>query len=261
MSESGWFAARPSGTEDVYKTPRRKLPRLRPPVPDPATKPAPSSPPPWEKRFSNRWPRVRVKCRCWAACVSKKSSSNGRRHFIRARLPASLRTAALKRHADRNNRRPLLQESFHNGREPTLYPPHDFPQSPHNPDEILLHPNPAASANNRCISSAIERTALFRRHPQERLSQSPSIRPPAWPLRAFGRRRTQLDPRPPRAPSTPTKNSTPLQIITGYNNYYEFGTSKDEPAKNAKNFKTSPWTVTVEGEVAKPLTFDHRRAA
>ena len=50
---------------------------------------------------------------------------------------------------------------------------------------------------------------------------------------------------------------TPLEAITHYNNFYEFGTDKSDPAKNAKNFRTSPWTLKVEGEVAKPLTFDH----
>src|SRR5262245_17330860 len=39
--------------------------------------------------------------------------------------------------------------------------------------------------------------------------------------------------------------------ITSYNNYYEFGTDKSDPVENAKNFKTEPWTVTVEGECAK----------
>jgi len=39
--------------------------------------------------------------------------------------------------------------------------------------------------------------------------------------------------------------------ITSYNNYYEFGTDKSDPAEYAKNFKTEPWTVTVEGECAK----------
>ncbi len=45
-------------------------------------------------------------------------------------------------------------------------------------------------------------------------------------------------------------------VVTGFNNYYEFGTSKDEPARNAGNFKTSPWAIQVEGDVAKPKTFD-----
>jgi len=49
---------------------------------------------------------------------------------------------------------------------------------------------------------------------------------------------------------------TPLEAITHYNNFYEFGTGKDEPADNAKNFRTSPWMVKVEGEVAKPKTLD-----
>jgi sulfoxide reductase catalytic subunit YedY len=40
--------------------------------------------------------------------------------------------------------------------------------------------------------------------------------------------------------------------ITTYNNYYEFGTDKDQPAELARNFKTEPWTVVVEGECGKP---------
>ena len=39
--------------------------------------------------------------------------------------------------------------------------------------------------------------------------------------------------------------------ITTYNNYYEFGTDKDSPSMLARNYKTEPWTVAVEGECAK----------
>ena len=49
---------------------------------------------------------------------------------------------------------------------------------------------------------------------------------------------------------------TPLKDITGYNNFYEFGTSKEDPAQNAGSLKTRPWTITVEGEVNKPKVFD-----
>ena len=49
---------------------------------------------------------------------------------------------------------------------------------------------------------------------------------------------------------------TPFEAVTGYNNFYEFGTGKEDPAQNAKNFRTSPWSVKIEGEVAKPKTFD-----
>jgi sulfoxide reductase catalytic subunit YedY len=49
------------------------------------------------------------------------------------------------------------------------------------------------------------------------------------------------------------KNS--YQDITTYNNFYEFSTDKEGPARLAKNFKTSPWKVTVEGEVSKPAEY------
>ena len=49
---------------------------------------------------------------------------------------------------------------------------------------------------------------------------------------------------------------TSYQDVTTYNNFYEFGTDKSDPAKYAKSLKTRPWTVTVEGEVRKPGTFD-----
>lgn len=43
---------------------------------------------------------------------------------------------------------------------------------------------------------------------------------------------------------------------TGYNNFYEFGTGKEDPAANAHTLKTRPWTVAIEGEVKKPGTLD-----
>ena len=45
---------------------------------------------------------------------------------------------------------------------------------------------------------------------------------------------------------------TSYKNATRYNNFYEFGTDKSDPAKYSKNFKTEPWSVVVEGEVAKP---------
>ena len=49
---------------------------------------------------------------------------------------------------------------------------------------------------------------------------------------------------------------TPYADVTGYNNYYEFGTDKADPAQNAHTLKTKPWTVAIEGEVKKPKVFD-----
>jgi sulfoxide reductase catalytic subunit YedY len=44
--------------------------------------------------------------------------------------------------------------------------------------------------------------------------------------------------------------------ITHYNNYYEFGTGKSDPAEHAAALTTSPWTVEVDGEVAKPARYN-----
>ena len=50
---------------------------------------------------------------------------------------------------------------------------------------------------------------------------------------------------------------TPEEKVTGYNNFYEFGLDKADPAANAGSMKTDPWTLKISGEVAKPLTLDH----
>ena len=49
---------------------------------------------------------------------------------------------------------------------------------------------------------------------------------------------------------------TPWEDVTGYNNYYEFGTGKDDPARNAGRLKTRPWKVEVAGEVKRPAVYD-----
>jgi sulfoxide reductase catalytic subunit YedY len=55
--------------------------------------------------------------------------------------------------------------------------------------------------------------------------------------------------------STTGEKVTPFADATHYNNYYEFGVDKGDPAEESKNFQTSPWSVSVEGEVEKPRTF------
>jgi len=59
-----------------------------------------------------------------------------------------------------------------------------------------------------------------------------------------------------KSPFSTTEKPTPFQDVSTYNNYYEFGTSKSDPARNAKNFRTVPWTVSIEGAVAKPRLLD-----
>jgi methionine sulfoxide reductase catalytic subunit len=48
---------------------------------------------------------------------------------------------------------------------------------------------------------------------------------------------------------------TPFDDVTAYNNFYEFGTSKEDPSRNAGNLRTRPWTVAIDGEVNKPKTY------
>ena len=49
---------------------------------------------------------------------------------------------------------------------------------------------------------------------------------------------------------------TSYKDATTYNNFYEFGTGKDEPAKNAGTLRPRPWTVSVEGDVKRPAKYD-----
>jgi sulfoxide reductase catalytic subunit YedY len=58
-----------------------------------------------------------------------------------------------------------------------------------------------------------------------------------------------------KSPFSTSEKQNTLTDVTHYNNFYEFGTEKGDPAKNSQNFKTAPWTVSVEGEVAKPRKF------
>jgi methionine sulfoxide reductase catalytic subunit len=58
-----------------------------------------------------------------------------------------------------------------------------------------------------------------------------------------------------KSPFDTTEKQNSYEDVTHYNNFYEFGTDKGDPAKNSKNFNTSSWTVSVEGEVGKPRKF------
>ncbi len=58
-----------------------------------------------------------------------------------------------------------------------------------------------------------------------------------------------------RSAFSTSEEQTPFDDVTSYNNFYEFGTGKNDPASNAGSLKTRPWTVLVDGEVKKPRTF------
>src|ERR1700716_129070 len=59
-----------------------------------------------------------------------------------------------------------------------------------------------------------------------------------------------------KSPLSTSETPTSFKDITNYNNYYEFSTDKYEPNGLSKNFRTHPWTVSIEGLVAKPKKID-----
>ena len=83
-------------------------------------------------------------------------------------------------------------------------------------------------------------------------------------------RPTTADAPPPPAPgggdagASPPRNPkyaldeplTPFEDVTTYNNFYELGLGKGDPAENAGTLRPRPWTVTIDGEVKEPLTLD-----
>ena len=122
---------------------------------------------------------------------------------------------------------------------------------------------------------------IIKRTPESRPPRSPtnastsaaasSCGWPAWPRCRWPRGRV-LDPRLRCASSAAERPQTPLsgikpnvvttdeklntfEEITSYNNFYEFGTGKDDPARYAGRLKTSPWKVKIDGLCGKPADY------
>ena len=74
--------------------------------------------------------------------------------------------------------------------------------------------------------------------------------------------REALAANPQKLPATPnpafmaSDEPTSYKYVTTYNNFYEFGMDKSDPAAYAESLQTRPWTVTIEGLVKKPMTLD-----
>ena len=88
-----------------------------------------------------------------------------------------------------------------------------------------------------------------------------ALAPAAWATASApaGRpgQRPPLAARPSTVAGAPTPEApTPYELVTGYNNFYEFGTDKEDPARLAHRMRLRPWAVQVDGLVARPLTLD-----
>ena len=75
---------------------------------------------------------------------------------------------------------------------------------------------------------------------------------PAGPARAEGGQKISAIA---KSSYSTSEKANSLKDISSYNNYYEFGTDKDDPVEYANRLKVRPWTVSVEGEVRRPRTF------
>jgi sulfoxide reductase catalytic subunit YedY len=87
---------------------------------------------------------------------------------------------------------------------------------------------------------AVAGGALWEMANRQALAQQPALKLPAKLNPAYA----ALD------------KQTPFKDASSYNNFYEFGTDKDDPARTAHTLKTRPWSVSIEGEVKKPITLD-----
>ncbi len=75
--------------------------------------------------------------------------------------------------------------------------------------------------------------------------------PAAWWEEKF----EDIQPAPSEEPLYTAEALTPYQDVTRYNNFYEFGMDKSDPSNRSSAFQTDPWSIEIEGEVAKPGTY------
>ena len=79
-----------------------------------------------------------------------------------------------------------------------------------------------------------------------------------WPLASLAAGKTTLAPLPGQSSKQfmLMEATTPEKDATSYNNFFEFGMDKEDPMRYADKLRTTPWTLTLEGEVVSPKTFD-----
>jgi len=114
------------------------------------------------------------------------------------------------------------------------------------------------SGEHPILPSEITPRAVFeRRREIVRAAAAAALLPVAGPGRAAPAGPAAgpaLDARP--SPLSIDEPRTPYEDVTGYNNFYEFGTGKGDPAAHAHRLQTRPWSVRIEGAVAKPGVYD-----
>ncbi|WP_322990140.1 protein-methionine-sulfoxide reductase catalytic subunit MsrP [Hoeflea sp.] len=110
------------------------------------------------------------------------------------------------------------------------------------------HPRPIASSQITPEDSYLNRRDMLRMTAAGGIALSiPSLAQAAIAPQALASKPGGYDPK---------EEWTPEKDVTSYNNFYEFGTGKDDPAANSGDFNPLPWTLKVDGLVNKPMIFD-----
>jgi sulfoxide reductase catalytic subunit YedY len=110
------------------------------------------------------------------------------------------------------------------------------------------------------VASDITPQAVYLRRRQLMQGLAAGAAALAWPAQAQTSRPGKLAALPGARSAVPgavtMDKVTPYSDASTYNNFYEFGTDKSDPARNAGSLKPRPWTLVVEGECKKPGTYD-----
>lgn len=116
----------------------------------------------------------------------------------------------------------------------------------------MTRPCPSVPASEITARSLFERRREFLRD----LAWIGAAGVASMPLAAQGASNAKVFANARRSPLSTDEAVTRYGDVTTYNNFYEFGTGKDDPAERAGSLRTRPWTLMVEGECAKPKRWD-----
>ena len=101
----------------------------------------------------------------------------------------------------------------------------------------------------KLMASGVASVALASMAARQSLAQTAVLTPRPGKLAALAAVKSTV------AGAITSERETDYKDVSSYNNFYEFGTDKSEPERNAHTLKTRPWAVTIEGLVKKPATF------
>ncbi len=101
----------------------------------------------------------------------------------------------------------------------------------------------------KLMASGVAGVALASMAARQSLAQTAVLTPRPGKLAALAAVKSTV------AGAITSERETDYKDVSSYNNFYEFGTDKSEPERNAHTLKTRPWAVTIEGLVKKPATY------